>query len=677
MCCLVASLPVILLQVCILSFYSYNIPTSHAATPGTSRTRLVKDLTPRPAPGLPRKSTRKLIEVAPHGAPSRFSRDHPPHALRRDKKLLRPALRPAGERKPMRRTPSRRMESKREPKTRSDGVRPRRVHPTSSTPAEFDLSVAPEATHTLPSTFSSPPLSSGLLQSVHDVLGPNARPTPIQSLSLKHLFVTPPLESYRRFLLASETGSGKSLAYLLPMLHDLKAAEHLSPRRRGPRALVLAPTHELSRQLAGFGKALVHHSRLRVQSASRANVANAQVSAAKMAHAFKGDDAEGEFEVSPGNGTGHTLDVLVGTPPTILGMVHGGRWDKQSVKSGGKKRLPAGQPEVNLSEIEWVVVDEADVLFGELASLSLYSYFFLYLRRTDPDFIDQTLLLLSNIAAARGKPVPAVVRNSKNKSQGPMPFDYPFNFVLTSATIPAALATHLEARHPTMTRLVSPRLHRLPTRLALEFSPYNSGNRNAEVLGKLKTVWRDDALAGRRRTRIVIFANTRARAAEMGAYLSENRVNNIVVTGQSNDNGEGRSGRRVYGSNKHLAGFLKPILSKSSSLHSQSPYAGGQEEEKGELATDLGKSKSESESPHVLLSTSLLARGLDFDPSVSHVFVLDPPRNTADFLHRAGRTARAGSRGKVVVFGKGAGRGAGKLREMRQRLAALRVATRS
>jgi ATP-dependent RNA helicase MRH4 len=235
---------------------------------------------------------------------------------KRDKKFLRPAPRPAGERRGTRRTPLRRTEGKRGVKTRSDGVRvPRRVHPTSHIPAEFDFSVTPEAQHTLPPAFSSPPLSSGLLQSVHELLGPNVRPTPIQSLSLKHLFVTPPPDSFRRFLLASETGSGKSLAYLLPMLHDLKTAEHLSPRRTGPRALVLAPTHELSRQLASFGKALVHHSRLRVQSASRANVARARVSAAKMAHAFGGDDAEGEFKVRPGNGTSHTLDVLVGTPP--------------------------------------------------------------------------------------------------------------------------------------------------------------------------------------------------------------------------------------------------------------------------------------------------------------------------------------------------------------------------
>ena len=223
-----------------------------------------------------------------------------------------------------------------------------------------------------------------------------------------------------------------------------------------------------------------------------------------------------------------------------------------------------------------------------------------------------------------------------------------------------------------MTRLVSPRLHHLPQHLALEFAPYSSGNRNAEVLAKIKAIWRDDALAGRGRARIVIFANTRVRAGEMGAYLSERDVPNIVVTGSginAQSNREGRDGRRMYGSNKHLAGFLKPMPNKKSPSHSQPSFAGGEKEV-------VKAGETEGQSPRVLLSTSLLARGLDFDPSVSHVFVLDPPRNTADFLHRAGRTARAGGRGKVVVFGKGGGRGAGKLREMRQNLAALKTLAR-
>lgn len=290
---------------------------------------------------------------------------------------------------------------------------------------------------------------------------------------------------------------------------------------------------------------------------------------------------------------------------------------------------------------------------------------------TDPDFIDQTLLLLSDIAAARGKPVPAISRDNGKMTQAPIPFNYPFNLALTSATIPASLAAHLDTYHPTMTRLVSPRLHRLPQHLTLEFAPYSSGNRNAEVLAKLKAIWRDDAHAGRARARIVIFANSRSRAGEMGAYLSERSVPNIVVTGSGikpQVKKEARDGPRVHGSNKHLAGFLKPMPNKNSPSDSQPSFGGDKEVIKGK--------GTEGQSPLVLLSTSLLARGLDFDPSVSHVFVLDPPRNTADFLHRAGRTARAGGSGKVVVFGKGDGRGAGKLREMRQNLAALKTLAR-
>ena len=48
-----------------------------------------------------------------------------------------------------------------------------------------------------------PLFPSTFLQSVHDVLGSNARPIPIHFFSLKHnLFVAQPLDSCRRFLLA-------------------------------------------------------------------------------------------------------------------------------------------------------------------------------------------------------------------------------------------------------------------------------------------------------------------------------------------------------------------------------------------------------------------------------------------------------------------------------------------
>ena len=51
----------------------------------------------------------------------------------------------------------------------------------------------------------------------------------------------------------------------------------------------------------------------------------------------------------------------------------------------------------------------------------------------------------------------------------------------------------------------------------------------------------------------------------------------------------------------------------------------------------------------VLVSTDLAARGLDIR-DISHVIQADYARNAADTLHRAGRTARAGSPGIVINF---------------------------
>lgn len=50
-----------------------------------------------------------------------------------------------------------------------------------------------------------------------------------------------------------------------------------------------------------------------------------------------------------------------------------------------------------------------------------------------------------------------------------------------------------------------------------------------------------------------------------------------------------------------------------------------------------------------LITTDLLARGLDF-PSVSCVINYDMPLTTASYIHRIGRTGRAGKRGRAITF---------------------------
>ena len=86
--------------------------------------------------------------------------------------------------------------------------------------------------------------------------------------------------------------------------------------------------------------------------------------------------AYGEFEARKEK---YPVDVVVGTPMKLLEMVRGRGWNRkedEAEKGDAKAKLRRGRdkivgfgkwrnpPEMGLGNVEWVIVDEADVLFG-------------------------------------------------------------------------------------------------------------------------------------------------------------------------------------------------------------------------------------------------------------------------------------------------------------------------
>lgn len=52
---------------------------------------------------------------------------------------------------------------------------------------------------------------------------------------------------------------------------------------------------------------------------------------------------------------------------------------------------------------------------------------------------------------------------------------------------------------------------------------------------------------------------------------------------------------------------------------------------------------------NVLVATDVASRGLDI-PSVDLVVQVEPPKETETYIHRSGRTARAGKYGTCITF---------------------------
>ncbi|KAG8041351.1 hypothetical protein G9C98_002339 [Cotesia typhae] len=137
-------------------------------------------------------------------------------------------------------------------------------------------------------------------------------PTPIQMQAIPIMLEKRPL------LACAPTGSGKTAAFLLPMINHLKG-----PEKRGFRAIILNPTRELAKQTYRECVRLSEGRGFRIHIISKV------------------DQALEKY----GPKSSQKFDILITTPKRLLCL------------------LNYEPPAISLGNVEWLVVDEADKLF--------------------------------------------------------------------------------------------------------------------------------------------------------------------------------------------------------------------------------------------------------------------------------------------------------------------------
>ncbi|KAK1444287.1 dead-box ATP-dependent RNA helicase 50 domain containing protein [Babesia gibsoni] len=146
--------------------------------------------------------------------------------------------------------------------------------------------------------------------------GLEIEPTEIQKMAINHM-----LKYEDDVLIASNAASGKTLAYLLPIIQKLKEHEkHKLRHPNSPRALILVPSRELSDQILGVLKELGH-----IVKFSSESICGGYYKGRQRDHMKR------------------LVDIVVATPERLMKMIK----------------------HVKLNKLKYLVLDEADTLLNE------------------------------------------------------------------------------------------------------------------------------------------------------------------------------------------------------------------------------------------------------------------------------------------------------------------------
>ncbi|EKM54404.1 uncharacterized protein PHACADRAFT_258225 [Phanerochaete carnosa HHB-10118-sp] len=378
-------------------------------------------------------------------------------------------------------------------------------------------------------------------------------PTPIQRLSIPALLTNPP----RDLVGMARTGSGKSLAYLIPLVQRLGGRHSTA---FGARALILLPARELALQVLKVGKELSrgYHAGEGEHAGDKEGEYSKKGQALRWGLIVGGEGMDEQFEMMSNN-----PDVIIATPGRLLHLI----------------------VEMNLDfkSVQYVVFDEADRLF-------------------EMGFETALTEILHRLPASR-------------------------QTLLFSATLPKSLVEFAKAglQNPKLVRLDAE--GKISTDLRIAFFSVKQAEKEASLLILLRDV--------------------------IGVPLGSNKKKESEESTDKKGKGKARAKHSdyvtaphqtlVFAATKHHVEYLTNLLTSAGYAVSH-------------IYGSLDQAARTQQMEHfrrgytsILVVTDVAARGIDI-PVLENVVNYDFPQGARVFVHRVGRTARAGRTGWAWSF---------------------------
>ena len=453
------------------------------------------------------------------------------------------------------------------------------------------------------------------------------KPTAIQRAALPILLSDS--KNSRDVFLQSQTGSGKTLCYLLPLVQDLLPLSSLSyiDRSIGTLAIIIAPTRELAKQISDVVESILQ-MRLRPESDSTGELdTSTRLTRWLVSGLLIGGATRTHEKARLRKG----VPILVSTPGRLLDHL-------QNTSS------------FNVGKCRWLVLDEADQLM-------------------DLGFEETIKGIIEGLDGRRRLAKQAIVEGKSNEVTG-WDWERRRRTILCSATIredvqklagttlkdPIVIkATEVDKdvalplKSATGVGSSSQETFTPPSQLLQRYMVVPLKLRLVTLVALLRIlIARTQVKKG---AKIIVFLSctdsvdfhwSLLTGSKMGGGVS----NSVGDSSSSDSDEEDKTGKKadpdpVYADCPLLPGVVLYRLHGSLTTHARLKALQGFSE----------KGKTQDMTSSVLFCTSVASRGLDL-PLVRAVIQYDLPTEggVTEYVHRIGRTARAGKGGEAWAF---------------------------